>query len=152
MSDDARTAAPRIVAALPVAFAVHLAEEWWGGFGAWTGAVLGNEVATGRFLWINGVAFVCFVAGTVAALRFRAMAWFGVALGVLFGLNGVLHALATVYWGVYSPGTISGLALHVPLGVVVLRRSARRLSTAELAWAIPAGVVAHGVVAWLAFR
>ena len=153
--DDVATietsAAPRAVLLLPVAFLFHLAEEWFGGISAWTLVALGNEISPERFVLINGIALPIFVIGALAAYRHTRMAWFAVTLAALFGLNALLHTLATLGLGRYSPGTVTGLLLYIPLSAIVLRASAARLSGAIFVKAVFFGVLIHGLISFLAF-
>lgn len=125
---------------------LHVAEEWFGGFPTWTGTVLGDGVSPERFVAINSVGLVLFAVGTLAALRYSGAAWLIVSFAALFVVNGVVHALATLNWGLYSPGVITGLLVYIPLGVVVLRRSAHRLPRPVFVRAILFGVLIHVVV------
>jgi hypothetical protein len=136
---------------LPLLFLIHLGEEWFTGFTEWTTIALGADVSVARFITINASAFLIFVAGTFAAFRHPAMAWFISSLAALLVLNGVLHTLATVGFGFYSPGTITGLLLYVPLGLVVLRHEHSRLNPQIFRRAVVFGVVLHGLVAFIAF-
>ncbi|HLE57485.1 MAG TPA: HXXEE domain-containing protein [Rhodothermia bacterium] len=145
------SAAHPAVVLLPVAFLVHLAEEWFGGFLDWTPLALGYDVSAVRFVIINATAFVVFLIGAILAIRNPRMAWFSVSLASLLGLNGVLHTLATVGFGLYSPGVITGLLLYIPLSVIILRLSASRLSAGTFRGAVVLGVVLHGIVPILAF-
>lgn len=144
--------APRVALLLPIAYLLHVAEEWFGGFSAWTQFAVGREVSPERFLLINGIALPLIVIGTLAAVYSADMAWFAVALAALFGLNGVLHTLATLGLGRYSPGTVTGLLLFIPLSIVVLRSSAVRLPRATFAGAVVFGVLLHGFVTFVALR
>lgn len=141
--------APRWSTLLPLAYLAHLAEEWWGspGFSAWAQAVLGAEVSPERFIVINAVAFPLFAIGTICAVRSNRFGWFAAALSSLLVLNGVLHLLATVGFGTYSPGTVTGVVLYLPLGGLVLRHMSRTLQSQAFSRAVIAGIVAHVVVA-----
>jgi hypothetical protein len=145
------TAASSMAIWLPLVFLIHLGEEWFTGFTEWTTIALGAEISVERFITINASAFLIFVAGTFAAFRHPAMAWFISSLAALLVLNGVLHTLATVGFGFYSPGTITGLLLYVPLGLVVLRHEHSKLKPHIFRRAVVFGVVLHGIVAFLAF-
>ena len=151
MNSSTHYSVPRMALLLPVAFLLHLAEEWFGGISAWTLIALGNEISAERFLFINGIAFPIFVAGTVAAYYYPRMAWFSASFAALLGLNGVLHALATLGLGLYSPGTVTSLLLYLPLSVVVLRASATELSRSVFASSVLFGVLIHGLISFLAF-
>ncbi len=151
MNSDSHSYTPRAALLLPVAFLLHLAEEWFGGISAWTLIALGNEISPERFMLINGVAFPIFVAGTVATYYFPRMAWFSASFAALLGLNGLLHTLATLGLGLYSPGTITGLLLYLPLSAIVLRASATQLSGTVFASSVLFGVLIHGLISFLAF-
>jgi hypothetical protein len=143
--------APRAVIFLPIAFLVHLGEEWSADLSAWTRTALGAEITFQRFVIVNAIALPIVVAGTVASLRYPRVAWFGASLAALFGLNAVVHTLATIGLGQYSPGTISGLVLYMPLCMVILRSSMARLSHGVLVRSVMFGFALHGVVSLAAF-
>ena len=142
--------APHSALLLPAAYLVHFAEEWFGGLHLWAGEVLGTAISVDRFLAINGAGFVIFVTGTLAAYLSPAMAWLAVAIAALFGLNAILHTLATLYFGSYSPGMVSGLLIYLPLSFFVLRQLAARLPAGTLAMAVVVGVLMHGLATWTA--
>jgi hypothetical protein len=152
-SADRGLTAPRVVLLLPLAFALHLAEEIWGGMGlpAWSASVLGAGISPARFLAINAVAWPLFALAMLLATRHARCAWFAVALASLLGLNGALHALATLAFATYSPGTLSGVLLYLPLSAWILRRMHRRLPRSTFVGAIVAGIALHAGVALLAF-
>ncbi len=141
---------PRIALLLPVVLLFHQMEEWFGGFPEWTRFAVGNGVSSERFLLINAVGLLLITFWTLAAFRERRMAWIVAGVATLLGLNGVLHALASVLLGRYSPGTATGLLLSLPLSVVVLRASVAGLPRAQVFGAVVAGVLLHGVVTFLA--
>jgi len=85
---------------------LHLGEEWFGGFLAWTPIALGYEISVERFILINATSLAVFIIGTVSALRYPRMNWFAATLAALLTLNGILHTLATFGFGYYSPGRI----------------------------------------------
>jgi hypothetical protein len=147
---DRNSVAPRIALLLPLALLLHQAEEWFGGFPAWTGTVLGDGVTAERFVAINSVGLVLITVGTLAAWRNAGAAWLVVSFATLLAVNGALHTLATLSWGLYSPGTITGLLVSLPLGIVVLRRSASNLPPGVFMAAMLFGVLIHAVVTLVA--
>lgn len=142
--------APGVAGLLPIAYLLHLAEEWFGGFTDWTLTVPVYDVGPERFVLINAIGLALFVLGTGAALRYPRMAWFAASLAALLGLNGVLHAAATLGFGSYSPGTVTGLLLYIPLSAIVLRKSADQLARPVFIGSAVFGVILHGLVAILA--
>lgn len=142
----------RIAAALlPMAYVIHLVEEVFGGLPAWAIDVLGRGIPADRFIAINATAFVLFVAGTIGYLRFGRARWFPTALATILTANGVLHALAALYFGGYAPGVITGLVLYLPLGAIILRGARRSLTPALFKRAVVAGLLFHGLVSAVAF-
>jgi hypothetical protein len=135
---------------LPVVLLLHQAEEWFGGFPEWTSFAVSNGVEPERFLLINAVGLVLFTVWTLAAFREQRMAWIVAALATLLGLNGILHAVASILVGRYSPGTATGLLLSLPFSVFVLRAAVAGLPRVQVVGAIIAGVLFHGVVTFLA--
>ena len=78
------------------------------------------------------------------------MAWIATALAALFGLNAVLHTLATVAWSSYAPGVITGILVYLPLSIVILRSSFLQMSRAAFYGSFFFGVLLHGLVAVVA--
>lgn len=130
---------------LLAAVVLHIAEEWFGGFPAWSAAILGSEIDPERFFSISAHGVAIFVAGGLAAYVSPRMAWCGVSLAALIGLNALVHGLATLVTGSYSPGTVTGLLLYLPLSGFLLGWAARRLSRPALASAIGLGVLVHAL-------
>lgn len=147
---DERSGAPRAVLLLPVAVLAHVVEEWFGGFPAWTATVFGSELSPERFLVINAVGLLLVTAGAVAAVRSREAAWLGVTLAALFTLNALLHLGLSAAYGSYSPGTVTGVVLYLPLGAVVLRRCYATMSGGTFAGSVLLGIGVHAVVTFTA--
>ncbi|MGI9272608.1 MAG: HXXEE domain-containing protein [Woeseiaceae bacterium] len=137
---------------LIIAYLIHLCEEWFWGFPEWSRVIRGEGVSSDTFIAINSIGLLLFV--TLAALTRRRpeMAWFPAILATIFSLNGVLHALATWRYGVYSPGTVSGILISLPLGLLVLREMRKRLSVAAFTGCLVWGVIAHIFITFIAFR
>jgi len=138
---------------LSFAYLCHLCEEWWGGVGfvAWTRTALGVEVSPTRFLWLNGLVWPLFLAGTIAAIRVPKFAWFLVTFATILVINGAFHALGSLAYSSYSPGLVTGLLLYFPIGGLVLVRWANRLSPTAYGLAVAAGFLIHALVAVIAF-
>lgn len=141
---------PRSAVLLPLALLVHQAEEWFGGFPEWTRFALGSGIGPERFLFLNAAGLLLFTVWTWAAFRERRMAWIVVSLATLLGLNAIVHAIASLVSGLYSPGTASGLVVSLPVSAVILRASQAALPGVQVLGAMAAGVLLHGVVTLLA--
>ncbi len=146
-----QSAAPRAVVLLPLAYILHLAEEWFGGLSHWTQAVLGYDISVERFIFINAIALPVFAAGTLMAMYKPRMAWFATSFAALLGINALLHVFGSLAFADYMPGTITAVLLYIPLSIYVLRSTRRSLSAAAYFRAFWIGVVAHAAVAIAAF-
>jgi hypothetical protein len=138
---------------LPLAYLLHLAEEWWGGvgFAVWTEQALGREVSTTRFLVLNGIVWPLVAALTLAAIRRPAFGWFVAAFSTLVVVNAALHLLGSVATASYSPGLVTGLLLYLPVGGLALRSAHTSLPPERFASAAALGILAHAAVAVIAF-
>ncbi len=149
----ARAAAPiRFSQALwlmPAAFAVHIVEEFVGGFAGYVATTLhGQAMSTPQFL-INNGAFMALLAGlSVWASRSRSrlsavllMAW---ASGNLFW-DFFAHLTYTVVFDRYSPGLITASLLYYPLPIYVtwlgVRDGRLSLGSSLLAYAIGGALI-----------
>lgn len=137
--------APIAVALLPVAVAAHIAEEWYGGFTVWASGNLGIGIGDGRFLVVNAIGLILAAIGAASAYRDRRAAWIGVAMAALVGLNTVVHMTLSIITGTYSPGTVTGVLLYIPLSAVILVWAVRHLSRRVVGGAVLCGVVIHAV-------
>lgn len=137
---------------LIVAYLIHLCEEWFFDFPEWSRVIRGEGVSSDMFIAINSIGLVLFVTLAATTRRRPEMAWFPAILATIFSLNGVLHALATLRYGVYSPGTVTGMLISFPLGLLVLREMRKRLTTAAFSGSLAWGVLAHIFITFIAFR
>ena len=118
---------PRLAAALPAVFLLHVAEEA-PGFVPWFNILVTPPISHRLFLSVNVLAFLITLAAAyfVVTSRDRASALAGVAwVGFLMLANAAFHVVATVVLGRYCPGVITALLLYVPVSVLFLRAAAR---------------------------
>jgi len=143
--DDSPTSAPLAVILLPVAVALHIVEEWFGGFIDWLSLALDVNIEAEWFLAINMIGLLLFVIGCASAYREPRAAWIGVSLAALVGVNAIAHAVLSVFVGEYSPGTITGLLLYVPISIIIIRWATVHLSPGIVGGAILFGIGIHAV-------
>ena len=143
--NNTRSPAPLAVILLPVAVALHIAEEWFGGFTDWASLELGIRIGAEQFLAINMIGLILFVLGAASAYREPRAAWIGAALAGLVGVNAIAHAVLSVAVGAYSPGTITGLLLYLPMSAIILRWALDHLSRGVFGGAILFGIGLHAV-------
>ena len=86
----------------------------------------------------------------IAALRNRRAAWLAATFAAMITVNGLLHAIATAAFSTYSPGTITGLLVFVPLGSLTLFSMSRRLPRQQFVLAALGGVALHALVLFIA--
>ncbi len=130
----------------PATYAVHIAEEWVGGFAAWATAH-GTPLSAGELLGWNCLGCALMTLGVALArarLRWR---WIVTALGVIAAANGLYHAAASVATASYSPGLISGVLLWLPLGLFALRHEWTRAAHSTFWKGILAAVIVHAIIA-----
>jgi hypothetical protein len=131
----------------PLAYGLHIAEEYWLHFPNWVSQLTRSFVSNPQFLFLNG-AFWLLMVVSVAAIRARpALAWLVVTLAAILGINAALHLLGSLVTGTYSPGSITAAFLYVPLVLYAFRQVLPRvtrglaLGAAALGAAIHAGVM-----------
>lgn len=137
---------------LIAAYLLHLAEEWFADFPEWSRVIRGTGVSPRQFMLINSIAMALLIILSARARRHAGMAWFPAVLAAVFVINGVLHTLATLRYGVYSPGTVTGLLIFIPLGALVLRGMREQLATAAFMACLGFGGLVHVLVTFVAFR
>ena len=145
--------APWWIIFLPISFLAHIAEEWWGGpgFPAWTQNTLGVAVSPTRLILMNGSGLLLMTLSVIAALREPRTAWLAAAFAAMITVNGLLHAIATGAYSVYSPGTITGLLVFVPVGSLTLWSMSRCLPRYQFVLAALGGVAFHALVLLITF-
>ena len=124
---------------LPTTIFVHQVEEYLGQFPLWYSNLLNAQLSNQDFLLINGVGLFVF---TVFALSyfFNKNNLILVALGTLVFLNGMIHLLLSISTFSYSPGTISGVVLFIPLGFIIFKKILPQLRRVERIIAVAIGI------------
>jgi hypothetical protein len=131
----------------PLAYGLHIAEEYWFHFPAYVANLSGRHISNSQFLFLNAVFWLLMVASVVLVLARPSQAWLVVTLAAILGINAALHLFGSVVTATYSPGTVTAAFLYVPLGVFALRRILPHVSrglalrAAALGAAIHAGVI-----------
>lgn len=136
---------PRLAAALPVVFILHVAEEA-PSFVPWFNSLVARHISQRSFLAVNvvGLVITLVVAFLVATARDRVSVLVGIAwVGFLMLANGIFHVVATVVHGRYCPGVVTALLLYLPLSLLVMRAAAREVALSP--WAVLAVAVLGGV-------
>src|SRR4029453_2229667 len=69
--------------------------------------------------------------------------WVVVALAIHLALHGVGHLVGSVVVGVTCPGTVTGVALCLPLAAVAFAQTARTLPSALVRRGVLVGIVSY---------
>jgi uncharacterized membrane protein required for colicin V production len=131
----------------PLAYGLHIAEEYAFHFPAYVANLSGRHISNPQFLVINAVFWLLMVATVVLVLTRPSQAWLIVTLAAVLGTNAAVHIVGSIVTFSYSPGTVTAVFLYVPLVVFALRRILPYLSrgvafrAATLGAAIHAGVI-----------
>ena len=132
----------------PLTYMIHVSEEFFAGerFYNWASRISGVDLSREDFLAVNAVALMVMVLAVLAINATASAAWLIATFGFIVAFNGALHVVSSLVTWSYSPGTVSGLLVWIPLGVYALRRSHRELAPQEFRRGIVAGIVVHALV------
>jgi hypothetical protein len=143
---------PRLLLAVlfPATFALHVTEEWLGGFSGFMALVSGRTMSEPVFLTANGgyLAFIT-AASAVAALRLDAD-WIYPGLATIVLFNTATHLSGAAFARAYSPGLFTALLLWIPLGTWATCASWRRVPRRAFWSGVTAGAIAMVMVGLLA--
>lgn len=108
----------------PLAYGLHIAEEYWLHFPDWVSHLAGR----GSLVWL---------VATLAAI---------------LGINAAQHLLGSLVTGTYSPGSITAAFLYLPLVLYAFRQVLPRLARGAGLWAVGLGAAIHAGVMFLAIH
>lgn len=131
---------------LPLSYAIHIAEEHFGGFVQWSARTSGSGLSVEAFLAATSAGAAVSLLGIFLSGRKRRHGWIPVMMATLFVLNGMMHLFTSIATGSYSPGLVSGLLLWVPLGSLVLARSRTIHSRAFILKSMAGGIAFQAAV------
>lgn len=139
---------------LPAAYLIHISEEYLSGAGfpVWFSGVFKTDLSNIDFIIINSIGF----AGTIISVilyNINKLNNFVIGvLGSLFFVNGIIHFLATLFTASYSPGTLSGVLLYLPLGYLIFKKIFPLIPREQRALSFMAGVIIQVIVALAAMN
>jgi len=146
---------PKMIAwFLPIAYLVHLIDEYFSGegFSNWFSGIFKVSLSPNDFIIINSIGFTATVV--IAILYgFNKVNHFIIALlGSLFFTNGLVHIAASVLTEAYSPGTFTGIIIYLPLGFIIFKKIFPLISQQQRLLAVAAGVTVQIFVATVALN
>jgi hypothetical protein len=128
------------------AFAIHVAEEWFGGFTLWTAQIAGRPIPEPAFVVINAIAFALLVVAVISAVRSAHRGWLAVTIATILLVNTIAHAAGAAITASYAPGLISAVVLYVPLGLLTMIRAFDQAPRRQVTRGIVSGLLIHGLV------
>ena len=134
----------------PLAYGLHIAEEYWLHFPDWVSQFFRSFVSSSQFLFLNG-AFWLFMVVCIVAIRARAsVAWLVVTLASILGINAALHLLGSLVTRTYSPGSITAAFLYLPLVLYAFRQILPQITRSLALRGVALGAAIHAGVMLLA--
>lgn len=143
----------RFLWALPLAYAIHIPEEFFAGFAGWMSQHLQADMDNAGFWLNNGLFMAILLSLSLWASRSRsalsAFVFLSWASGNLFW-NFIFHVVTTIYADSYSPGLVSAALLYYPISLwaAVLALRSGRLSANGVAGAFAIGAGLMLLVIW----
>ncbi|MGD8305342.1 MAG: HXXEE domain-containing protein [Ignavibacteria bacterium] len=142
-----------IVWLFPFAYLIHLLDEFYlgGGFAKWYSSLLNANLSEYDFLVINSIAIVLVITVAILYSLGKINNFIPAVLGILFFMNGFVHLMLSVVTWIYSPGTISGIIIYIPLGVIVYKNIFPLLTQDQRTSSIIAAIALHILISVIAF-
>jgi hypothetical protein len=138
---------------MPTAFAVHIVEEYTGGFVGWVTHVIGGSMS-GLAFALNNAAFMTIMLALTTWCGFTSsrLASFLLIFWVSANLfwDGLFHVIMTAVFDRYSPGLITASLFYIPLSLAVAGAAlqSRALSISAFFRAITLGAGLMGFIIW----
>lgn len=134
----------------PLAYGLHIVEEYAFHFPAYVANVSGMHISNSGFLFLNAVFWLLTVAAICIVLARPSQVWLVITLAAVLCINAAVHVLGSIVTATYSPGTVTGVLLYVPLVVYALRRVLPHVSRGIAMRAVALGAAIHAGVFLLA--
>jgi dolichyl-phosphate-mannose--protein O-mannosyl transferase len=114
----------------PLAYLIHIAEEYWVGEGypAYILRVRGVHLSSTRFLAAQTLGAVLMAAGIILARRFNFPHMMVIIMASIVLVNGLTHTLTSLSNGGYGPGVLSSALIWIPLGIFLLVHFKKQVS------------------------
>ena len=109
---------------LPIAYLIHIFDEYFSseGFPMWFSGIFKTSLSSNDFIIINSVGISATLIIVILYNFNRVNSFLIATLGTLFFINGLIHLFASVTTLEYSPGTLTGIVIYLPLGYVVFKK------------------------------
>jgi len=137
---------------LPAAYLIHLADEYFSGegFHNWFSGMFNVSLSLNDFIIINAFGFSAVILITVLYTLNKVSHFIIAVIGSLFFINGIIHIAASILTLSYSPGTISGLLVYLPLGLLMYKKIFPLIPHPQQIWVVGGGLLFQVIVAGVA--
>ena len=136
---------------LPLAYALHILEEWFAGFPEWVALVVGSPLPRTAFVVINAIALTVMIAAIRVSTTREDDGWMAIASASILFINAFAHVLGSVVTRSYSPGLISGVVLYLPVAGLVLLRASSQAQRGAFGRGLAVGAALHAAVFIVAY-
>lgn len=139
---------------LPLAYSVHILEEYYAGAGfpKWFSSIFQVDLSETDFININTIGLSVMLIHAILYTLGKAKNLALVAFGTVLFVNGVIHLTAsTITWG-YSPGTVSGTLLYLPVGWYLWKTVKPLVPENSWRTGIALGLAIHALVIFIALH
>jgi len=137
---------------LPPAYSIHLLDEYYFGFTGWFSGLFKVSLSSYDFIVINAVGLTATLLIVLLFSFGKLNVFFIAALGTLFFINGLIHTIASILTATYSPGTITGAVIYLPLGDLIFKKIFPVMPQEHSKLAIATAVIIQVVVALVAMN
>jgi len=133
---------------LPLSYALHIIEEYYGGEGLpiWLSDFINVDISNLDFIIINSIALSIVILFSIYHSFYKQNNLLFLALTALFFINGIVHLASSFFSYTYSPGTVTGVLLYLPIGVFLYTKIRLLLTARERSTGIALGIFIHLVV------
>jgi hypothetical protein len=139
---------------LPIAYLLHLFDEYFSGegFHNWFSEIFNVNLSLNDFILINSIGFAATLAIAILYNYNKVNNFIIAVLGTLFFFNGLVHIAATVITASYSPGTLSGIFVYLPLGFLIYKKIFPIIPQQQRFLPVVIGIIIQIVVAMVALN
>ena len=107
---------------VPFAYLLHLVDEYFTGFPNWFSGLFNVDLSLNDFIIINSIGFIATIIITLLYSFDKVNSFIIASLGTLFFINGIIHIVSSIYTYTYSPGTLTGILIYLPLGYFIIKK------------------------------
>ena len=137
---------------LPAVYLLHLLDEYFigAGFAGWFSMLFKASLSENNFIVINAAGFITVLVIAILYTLGKANNFVLAVVGSLFFINGIIHPLAGLLTATFSPGTITGVIIYLPFGLLVFIKIFPLLNEEQRMFSVILAIVLHILVSVVA--